>query len=250
MRRVSSRGIITPGGFVNEYHYGDFKGSPERWMATFFDAFVHVANWGTRWLMLRLPLALLSSTRLAPYRTPGEALTFRDDGDHVVLSFHANFEDHDWVNGEGWLATLTPLRSALLDGSQTWAGLVAQNDIALSLARLHYVSFWITPEALPKRYSTRFFAAEAPATATASACGGEVLDCRWLTARSALESAEEGSIKLHFPTRITLQALAEHASVRDMMRWARGCAQAFARIHSCLGDHSLHRCMVLFRSCY
>lgn len=136
------------------------------------------------------------------------------------------FEETGVLLAESVPADIDALRSALLDGSQTWAGLVAQNDIALSLARLHYVSFWITPEALPKRYSTRFFAAEAPATATASACGGEVLDCRWLTARSALESAEEGSIKLHFPTRITLQALAEHASVRDMMRWARGCAVA------------------------
>lgn len=118
------------------------------------------------------------------------------------------------------------LRAGLLDGSRNWAELVAQHQIALRLSGLHYVSFWITPEALPKRYSTRFFVAEAPQTSVASACGGEVLDCRWLTARSALESAEQGGIKLHFPTRITLEALAEHGSVRDLLRWARGCAEA------------------------
>jgi hypothetical protein len=48
LRRYSTRARITPTGFVNEYHYGDFMGSPERWMATFFDAFVRLANWGTR----------------------------------------------------------------------------------------------------------------------------------------------------------------------------------------------------------
>lgn len=121
---------------------------------------------------------------------------------------------------------LDALRSELLDGTHTWADLVAQHDIALALSDLHYVSFWITPEALPKRYSTRFFVAEAPTESFATACGGEVLDCRWLTAQRALESAEEGGIKLHFPTQITLQSLAKHANVSDLLRWARGCADA------------------------
>jgi hypothetical protein len=118
LRRYSTRARITPTGFVNVYHYGDFKGSPERWMATFFDAFVHLANWGTRWLMLRVPLALVPAERLSAYCTPGEALTYREEGDHIVLSFYASSEDHDWVDGEGWLATLIPLRSALLSGDE------------------------------------------------------------------------------------------------------------------------------------
>jgi hypothetical protein len=118
LRRYSTRARITPTGFVNEYHYGDFKGSPERWMATFFDAFVHLANWGTRWLMLRLPRALFPAERLSAYCTSGGALTYREEGDHIVLSLYASCEDHDWVEGEGWLATLTPLHSALLGGDE------------------------------------------------------------------------------------------------------------------------------------
>jgi hypothetical protein len=118
LRRHSTRARITATGFVNEYHYGDFKGSPERWMAAFFDAFVHLTNWGTRWLMLRLPRALFTAEHLSAYCTPGEALTYREEGDHIVLSFYASSEDHDWVEGEGWLATLTPLRSALLGGDE------------------------------------------------------------------------------------------------------------------------------------
>lgn len=118
LRRYSTRARINPTSFANEYHYGDFKGRPDRWMATFFDAFVHLANWGTRWFMLRLPRALIAAQQLSAYCTPGEALTYREEGDHRVLSFYASSEDHDWVEGEGWLQTLTPLRSALLGGDE------------------------------------------------------------------------------------------------------------------------------------
>jgi hypothetical protein len=32
LRAVSSRAVITPTSFTNEYNWGDFKGSPEKWM--------------------------------------------------------------------------------------------------------------------------------------------------------------------------------------------------------------------------
>jgi len=53
LRKVSSRARITPGGFVNDYNYGDFRGDPDKLIDKYFDAFLHLANWGTRWLMLR-----------------------------------------------------------------------------------------------------------------------------------------------------------------------------------------------------
>ena len=116
LRRWSSRARITPSGFVNEYHYGDFKGSPDRWMTDYFDAFLHIANWGTRWLMLRLPRGLVSEERLFAYCSDEAGLTSREAGEQLILSFYATIEDHDWVEGDGWLAALTPLRSALLGG--------------------------------------------------------------------------------------------------------------------------------------
>ncbi len=113
------------------------------------------------------------------------------------------------------------MRASLLDGSGSWSELVAERDIRLSLPALCYVSFWITPRMLPQRYSTRFFIAEYDGIAEPEACGGEVLDCRWLTAQRALELAEQGSIELHFPTQITLQGLACHKTVETLMQWAR-----------------------------
>ena len=58
LRRYSSRARITPGGFVNEYHWGDLKADPLALMQHYFDAHVYSANWGTcRLLLLGQPLA-------------------------------------------------------------------------------------------------------------------------------------------------------------------------------------------------
>ncbi len=59
MRALSTRARITPTSFVNTYHWGDFKEDPRALMARYFDAFLYLANWGTRRLMIRLPSSLL-----------------------------------------------------------------------------------------------------------------------------------------------------------------------------------------------
>ncbi len=130
------------------------------------------------------------------------------------------FEETGLLLAESEPQDAQTLRSCLLDGSQSWSELVADRGIRLALRELYYVSFWITPVALPKRYSTRFFIAEYAGDRQPSACGGEVLDCRWLSARQALKFADEGQIELHFPTRITLEGLAKHADLPSLMHWA------------------------------
>mgnify|MGYP001607379648 FL=1 len=59
LRSVSTRARITPTSFVNEYAWGRFKGDEDAWMEKYFDAFLYLANWGTRVLKLRLPSRLL-----------------------------------------------------------------------------------------------------------------------------------------------------------------------------------------------
>jgi hypothetical protein len=55
LRSLSSRAEITATSLTNEYSYGSFRGKPEDLMSRYFDAFVSVANWGTRRLMFRFP---------------------------------------------------------------------------------------------------------------------------------------------------------------------------------------------------
>src|SRR4051794_24584080 len=67
LRQLSTRAEITRTSFSNEYSYGDFRGDPNKLMEKYFDAFVYVANWGTRRLMFRLPVAWLDLAAVEPY---------------------------------------------------------------------------------------------------------------------------------------------------------------------------------------
>ncbi|HEX5870775.1 MAG TPA: hypothetical protein VFY65_10185 [Longimicrobium sp.] len=120
MRAVSSRARITSTRFVNDYSWGDFKGQPDRWMERWFDAFLYLANWGTRRLMLRLPASVLDVETARRY-CPGENVTAWDHGDFVILSFTADDEEsRDWVEEDeddlGSLGAMLPLREELAAG--------------------------------------------------------------------------------------------------------------------------------------
>jgi len=115
LRSVSSRAHITPTSFVNEYSWGDFKGDPVKWMKNYFDAFLYISNWGSRRFMLRIPKRLLDSKTVSQYRA-GDGISCRAKDQHLILSFDAEIEDRDWVDGEGWLASLVSLRSDVMRG--------------------------------------------------------------------------------------------------------------------------------------
>ena len=116
-------------------------------------------------------------------------------------------------------------RQALNAGELAWDEFVANNDIGLRCDRLHYFSFWITPEGLPKRYSTRFFVAELPRSQQASHCGAEITDSVWLPARDVLTAAREGSMRVHYPTRKTLESVAGFDTVARLCSWAGACGR-------------------------
>jgi len=131
LRALSTRAEITATRFTNVYHWGDFKGSPEKLMEQYFDAHVYVANWGTQILMLRLPKALLSKETLTPYCVD-EGLHGWTKGEHLIIEWHREGEPSDeWVDGEGWMARLTPIREELERGDYR----------ALYLGWLYAVSF-------------------------------------------------------------------------------------------------------------
>lgn len=121
---------------------------------------------------------------------------------------------------------LDAARDALNAGRLDWARFVADNEIRLHCGDLHYFSFWITPVALPKRYSTRFFVAAMPDEQEAVHCGGELTESCWVSAAAALDAERDGSMSIHFPTIKTLEALARHATVDELLAWAEAESRA------------------------
>jgi hypothetical protein len=116
LRNISTRAQITPTSFVNHYEWGDLKARPIAMMEKYFDAFVYVANWGTREFILRVPRRILDPNSLSLYKA-GHALSFEAKGEDVIIVFRSDQEpENDWESGEGRLSSLVPLRADLLDG--------------------------------------------------------------------------------------------------------------------------------------
>lgn len=76
----------------------------------------YIANWGTWQLMFRFPKSLVNLDWFRPYELE-DAIAISVSSQYVVL----NIEIHEdggggWVEGEGWLPRLLPLRDDLLSG--------------------------------------------------------------------------------------------------------------------------------------
>jgi hypothetical protein len=116
LRKITSRAEITSTSLINEYHWGDFKGDPNRLMEKYFDAFLYMANWGSRWLMLRLPVRGFPLSAAKPYLA-SDSFEAWATKTHVILDFHSEDENgDDFMGAGGWLASLMPLRADLLAG--------------------------------------------------------------------------------------------------------------------------------------
>jgi hypothetical protein len=116
LRGLSSRAEISATGFVNVYHYGDFRGNVPEVLDRYFDAFLYVANWGTHRLMFRLPRELVDVAAFEGY-CDEEVVTLQKTKKHVLLDFCSRLEDGgEWEEGAGRLAPLISLRADLLAG--------------------------------------------------------------------------------------------------------------------------------------
>ena len=117
LRALSTRAEITPTSLTNEYHFGSFKGSPEKLMEHYFDAHVYVANWGTNCFMLRLPQTVWNKDACVDYFA-GDWFDFEETGKNIILKWEYNegegFEEFE--GDQGWMAKLIPIREELERG--------------------------------------------------------------------------------------------------------------------------------------
>src|SRR6201993_3665732 len=113
---ISTRAEITSTSFTNHYEWGDLKADPLRLLEKYFDAFVYVANWGTRRFFLRLPKAWIDYRKVANM-LPSDTVWMRQSAKHLIIGFEVGeLEVDDLDDGTGWMGSLVSLRSDLLRG--------------------------------------------------------------------------------------------------------------------------------------
>lgn len=116
LRKQSTRATITRHSFVNEYSFGDLKGSPVDWMRRYFDAHLYAANWGTRTLMFRVASKSLNAAELKRY-CGGRAARASTSSCGVVLTFHSESDEPDWLEApSAVLASVEPVRDEIASG--------------------------------------------------------------------------------------------------------------------------------------
>lgn len=104
------------------------------------------------------------------------------------------------------------------------AGLVLRADLLRPWAN------WVTPEAEPRRYDTRFFVARMPEGQRADAVTSEAVHAYWQTPPDALEEWQRGNTGLLPPTWVTLTELAACGSVSAALTAERGLGKVIPKL--------------------
>lgn len=112
-------------------------------------------------------------------------------------------------------------RSVVLARPAAFAELCGQLQVRLAGHDLAYFAHWITPEALPRRFDTRFFIAAAPPGQEPCLNGDELQAVCWIGPRVALDRADAGELALRNATRSTLEELAGFPRAGELLDHAR-----------------------------
>jgi 8-oxo-dGTP pyrophosphatase MutT (NUDIX family) len=108
--------------------------------------------------------------------------------------------------------TVDALRDDVMEDRITFTQALDRMGCRIDGEAVAYVAHWITPEAEPRRYDTRFFAARVAPGAEPIVDPREMTDAIWVTPAEALRRHNEGDLPLVFPTLKTLEQLAPYAS--------------------------------------
>jgi 8-oxo-dGTP pyrophosphatase MutT (NUDIX family) len=108
-------------------------------------------------------------------------------------------------------------RELLQKGGMTICQVAQKENLLLALDHLHYYAHWITPEARPERFDTRFFIARYPKGQEASHDQKETTAGAWITPQEALKENLIGEVILSPPTLKTLEDLSRFRSIDEIV---------------------------------
>jgi len=117
VNRLSSHmDVVSATQAIVTYSWGDFKHDPLKVLLNYIDAFLYLANWGSRTFMFRFPKNTLDSDQIRHYCLE-EWITLSQHGEYDVLSISLNEEEGlGWIDSHGVLSRLSPLREQIMQG--------------------------------------------------------------------------------------------------------------------------------------
>ena len=119
-------------------------------------------------------------------------------------------------------ARFAAYRQPLNEGKLTLAEIIRQEDLVLLPELLIPYAYWITPEIVPQRFSTRFFLAEMPHHGqNAVTDKDELTSSLWATPGDALQMYNAGKMAMMPPTLKTLEEMAEFSTIDELFAAAR-----------------------------
>lgn len=148
------------------------------------------------------------------------------EGHALVAALRELFEETGILLADGPVdgTEARAVRAALLAGELSFAGAAARLAASFERLRAGYLSRWVTPKRFARRYDTRFFLAR-PTLASSgppfAELTEELVGDVWLTPREAVRRFEAGELPMLFPTRSTLQALADEPELEGLLERCR-----------------------------
>lgn len=137
-------------------------------------------------------------------RVGGIREVFEESG--ILLARPSNAEAGTYV-GQDVCSRLAVHRHSVDRGEESFLELIQANDLILCPQALMPYAHWITPEMMPKRFDTRFFAVETPRSQEAVHDGRETTEAVWVKPGDILQRGREGKATIIFPTRLNLEKL-------------------------------------------
>jgi hypothetical protein len=117
VRTLSSRVQPTPTQATFTYSYSSFPGDPLKLLAKHYDMMLYLANWGSKQLAFRFPKAAIDIQALQPYVYAVDEIEQTTVGQYVILNMEFDEEEGlGWIDDEGQIASLAPLRDDILRG--------------------------------------------------------------------------------------------------------------------------------------
>ncbi len=168
------------------------------------------------------PQALLQDASLTPELAQSLFIcaireTFEETG-VLFAQTDGNFIQMD--SGQD-IARFAHYRQELNRGKISLQDIAAKENLFFACHALIPYAHWITPQIVPKRFSTRFFLARLPDGQTATTDSDELTDFLWVTPGDALQMQLNKEITLMPPTLKTLEELAAFTDLDELFEHAR-----------------------------